>query len=256
MLQYIGRGLDRFGTRMRNLGYVLSNPCYAKVRSAKGSRELYKLLNRRWFYSPDIRGVVDVGANEGQSIRAIQALLPGVETYAFEPNPACASYLRSLDWEGAHIEVCAVACGSQEATLPLTVFKGDSGLSSLLDKTQALMDHCGGITVEEVIQVPVVRLDKAMQQCGVNRGPLMVKIDTQGYELEVLKGATHIMPNTAIVVCEVNLMPFYSEQCMFDALVAFMATQRFKLFDMGKVVRDGRTMRAAWVDMVFRNESW
>ena len=53
-------------------------------------------------------------------------------------------------------------------------------------------------------------------------------MDVQGYELEVLKGATESLKHIDYLMCEVNRAEVYEECCMIDELDSFLSNYNFK----------------------------
>lgn len=102
-------------------------------------------------------------------------------------------------------------------------------------------------------EVPAVRLDDVAQERGLE-GPFLVKVDTEGSELEVLKGAEHVLEDTPAVVLEVTLIDYFERGPRFADVVAFMATRGFAAYDI--VAGFNRPSDGAlWlVDMVFLRE--
>ena len=76
--QFISQKLVNFGNRLANLGYLIANPSYTQVRNGRGSADIYRLLNKKWFPKTDIKLVIDIGANEGQFIKTSLALMPDI----------------------------------------------------------------------------------------------------------------------------------------------------------------------------------
>ena len=67
--------------------------------------------------------------------------------------------------------------------------------------------------------------------------PNMVKLDTQGYELEVLRGASRVLASVEVVLLEVSLIPINKGAPSFAEVVRFMADRGFKLFDFCSQIR-------------------
>ena len=124
--------------------------------------------------------VFDVGANVGNKTRVFLGL--GARVVAFEPQANCVAELRArIGSRGDFtIEQCALGAKSGEATLYV---QANSVASSLLKSW-------GNRTIGHV-KVPVRTMDDMIHKYGV---PKYVKIDVEGYELEVLKGLSRCIP--------------------------------------------------------------
>jgi FkbM family methyltransferase len=125
--------------------------------------------------------VVDVGANVGYfSVLAADLGGAGSRVLAFEPHPRLFEMLTmtAASNPGAEILVQAAACGNApgSATLHVSPDERNSGLGSLR----------GDLHDTNCIAVAVVRLDDVCHARGIR--PDLVKIDAEGFELEVLQG--------------------------------------------------------------------
>lgn len=241
--------LNQLGNRIQNYGYLLANPSYASVRSGKGCAELYRLLNKNWFPKDKIQLVLDVGVNEGQFIKTSLALMPKVPVYAFEPNPGVIQRLQERDW-GDMVSLFPIALGSQAETLTLNVSQF-SPASSLLQNSNYLNSEFPETVTETTINVDVRRLDSILQEKGTLSTNLLLKIDVQGFELEVLKGAVSVFDQILVIVCEVNLAMLYEQQCTLDSILSFLEKHHYRLIDIGNPVRSRTTEEALYTDLAF-----
>lgn len=235
---------------MSGLGYVWQNPSYAEVRKNGGARDLYRLLNKPWLPATRIGTVLDVGANEGQFVKVAQVLFPHAPILAFEPNPHLAPSLeRSLSNSGAGA-LLPIACGRERAVLPLYVTKF-SPSASLLEPTALHIPDYPAAEIGETIQVKVERLDDVVRGNALARAPYLLKLDVQGFELEVLQGATGILPDVAVILCEVNAEGFYTGQAGFEQIYLFLRELGFKLVDIGEPIRARATGEVLYFDVAF-----
>jgi FkbM family methyltransferase len=247
-----GAFLEKLGQWISTLGYVLVNPSYAKVRRSGGARDLYRLLNKAWLQPQHIGTVLDVGANEGQFIKVARLLFPGASILAFEPNPRLMHCLQGLLPKSGMDAVFQIACGREAASMPLHLAKF-SPATSLLPSSSFRIPDFPTVETEETIEVKVERLDCVVGRHGVAPKPYLLKIDVQGFELDVLHGALGILPDVAVVVCEVNAVSFYEGQAGFEDIYAFMQRYNFKLVDIGEPIRTRETGEVLYVDVAFLN---
>ncbi len=249
----LSKFLTKIGTRIQNYGYLLDNPNYSQVRSGKGCADLYRLLNKDWFPRKQIQLVLDVGAHEGQFIKTALALMPEVMVYAFEPNPEAVKKLKMGDWNLEKVKIFPVALGSQKATLPLNISKF-SPSSSFFKVSDQLIAEFPEAETEQIITVDVERLDTILDNQDIKPGSILLKIDVQGFELEVLAGATDLFNQIAIIVCELNLAPLYEGQCTIESIVAFLRSHGYKLVDIGDPIRSRYNQEILYLDLAFKKE--
>ncbi|OUL19792.1 methyltransferase [Nostoc sp. RF31YmG] len=246
--------LNYLGVRIQNYAYILNNPTYLKVRNG-GCGTLYRLLNKEWFHRQQIQTVLDVGTNEGQFIKTALALLPNANIYGFEPNPEAIQKLENTHWDSDKVSILPIACGSTKTQLQLHVSKF-SPASSLLNMQKRHNDEFPGTETDKEIIVEVDRLDNIVPSLNSVQHPLLLKIDVQGFELEVLAGATGIFNQTPVIVCEVNLAELYENQCTVESLVAFMRQHQYRIFDIGNPIHSYHTQEVLYLDLAFKKESF
>jgi FkbM family methyltransferase len=144
-------------------------------------------LFRRFVTSASV--VFDVGANAGYFSLLSGEL--GASVHAFEPNPSVRALLRrSVALGSGDITVVPAACSDREGTTALYLSDpGNTGMSSVAAQS--------GRSVE----VGLVTLDRYAHRAGVR--PHLLKIDVEGHEREVLKGAgTLLEAARPIVIAE------------------------------------------------------
>lgn len=132
---------------------------------------------------------LDVGANVG-SYTVLASRVCGATTWAFEPDPLTVEHLTrniELNEVQAHVVVHEVALGADEADVVFTV-----GLDTV---NHVATDGQGGGRV-----VRQARLDSFMGDAE----PIMVKLDVEGYEHEVLKGAEDLLARPSLKAIELE----------------------------------------------------
>jgi FkbM family methyltransferase len=177
----------------------LAAPLHLAVESG-GLATYYEIALRRvyspapeWIPGPG-QTVVDVGANIG--VFALWAAGPVGSTgrlVAVEPNPKAATWLqRNVEPFGGRATVCEVACGEREAQLELMYPPNRLSVGSFLPRDDRT----------EVVSVPVRRLDDLLDEQSI--GPIdLLKIDVEGVEAAVLRGAKQSLARTRRLALEV-----------------------------------------------------
>jgi len=148
---------------------------------------------------------MDVGANVGQyALMAAKVVGNGGSVYAFEPSPNILTKLRynqSLN-ELEHLHVIPVALGPSSGTCDFYPADGyNQGIGSLLYHAG---DHHGERKTKP-IQVEVTTLDAFCANNAISRVDF-IKIDAEGYDLEVLKGAVHTLENNQGIIVMVEMV--------------------------------------------------
>jgi FkbM family methyltransferase len=133
---------------------------------------------------------LDIGANFGYYTGVMATLSGTGQIVAFEANPEIAScVMNSVEGNGwTNVDVNSIAVGAEDGTLPLTLSKHFQGSASLLHGEDHFLqwDSAENITV---CQVPVKTLDSMIKHDGWD----FIKIDIEGWEAEMWKGAKEVL---------------------------------------------------------------
>jgi FkbM family methyltransferase len=173
--------------------------------------------------------------------------LPNSVVYSFEPGAAAFRELTDRTAELADVHVFHLAVGA--ASGPQTLIETDySDMSSFLQPSPANWSSAVAKTV-----VHVTTLDEFCAAEGIESIDLL-KIDTQGYELEVLRGAPGLISGGAIrlIYLEVNFAELYEGLPSFDMLFRFLVDRGFRLVALYNYRSFAEPSSAAsWCDALF-----
>jgi FkbM family methyltransferase len=197
--------------QLRKLADWLDAPGYRDARRKRVPYELYRLFGRVNGWG-DVATVLDVGANRGHFSRSAVNCFPKATVHAFEPLEVCQDKLVKTANRFGHIEVHQLALGETPGTV--TMFENDyPDSSSLLPMTERHKELWPKTKNETKIKVKRETLDNLQNIIGP--GPHFMKLDVQGYELHVLKGAGGTLKNTLAVMCEVCFEGLYEDRRIF-----------------------------------------
>jgi FkbM family methyltransferase len=147
------------------------------------------LLSFLYSYLPT-RRVIDIGAHAGDVSEAL--LNAGYEVYAFEPSPAVYDRLVSRLGHRNEFHSFNLALGSVEGEMPLHSATDVTSANIYGDATlySSLVSHSmpDGLRFAECTNVRVQTLESAHRACLVPVDAGLVKIDTEGFDLEVIRG--------------------------------------------------------------------
>ncbi len=150
--------------------------------------------------------VIDVGANAGQFSLLVRDLFGPVPIVAFEPIPDIAAGIERA--VGPPILVVAKAAGSRDSTSTLFVTAAQDS-SSLFEPAERQLQLSRLSRVITTIEVEVVKLDDVV---AAEAGGILLKIDVQGGEVEVLRGATTLLAHVQWVYVEASFEELYAGQ--------------------------------------------
>lgn len=158
--------------------------------------------------------IMDVGANVGQSALRFASQFPQSTIYALEPFQAAFEALCLNLKSFPNVRPFRLAAGSQNG--PRSALRNEevaSQVNSLVDHRQAMLADKG--TAETI---ELVTLDDFCHQNGIASIDLL-KTDTEGYDLEVLKGGTKLLDQGRIkaIICEVGVSGDFCHTNLFEA---------------------------------------
>ncbi len=190
--------------------------------------------------------VFDVGANEGQFAREIRTGGYSGKIVSVEPlSSAHKRLLRrsegDMDWY-VH-PPCAV--GDHTGKIDLNI-AGNSESSSVLPMLAAHTNAAPESAYQGIETVPLTTLDLlGLEYFGQTTAPFL-KIDTQGYEWQVLDGAKEILPRVHGILLEVSFVPLYEGQRLWRESIERLEAEGFALWALQPVFADpvfGRTLQ-------------
>lgn len=193
--------------------------------------------------------VLDVGANRGQFALDVERALPSARVYSYEPIAAAASTYRAVFSNAPRCSVRQVALGATRGREVLHVSRHDDS-SSLLPIGDGQTTAFPGTEEASTIEVEVSTLDDELQSLELT-GPVLLKMDVQGFELEVLRGAVETLGETEWVYVEASFVELYDGQPLAADLIEWLRLHDFVLVDLGSITRVGA--RIVQADLLFQH---
>jgi len=141
---------------------------------------------------------LDVGGNLGNWSAAFLEKIPSAQIIAFEPSSEAFEHLQQRFAKVQSFRCINIALGNENKTATLFADKSASGLASLTERHMKHFDIDFGY--KENIQVST--LDNWLQNNGEDIQPNLMKVDVEGHELNVLKGATDALKNIELIQFE------------------------------------------------------
>jgi FkbM family methyltransferase len=172
----------------------------------------------------DVGSLIDVGANKGQFSLVVRSRFPNAEIHAFEPQETEFQIFRSV--VAGSVKHYTVALGAEPATAKFYV--ASRADSSSLFKPSKDHERVAGVTVSSSTTVPVVRLSDVIDVRTLT-APVLMKLDVQGGELDVLKGAADMLPFVDAIYTEASFVSLYERQPLAGEIIGFLAEHGFAL---------------------------
>jgi FkbM family methyltransferase len=212
---------------------ILPQKIYRKHvgRHEDNSLQLWSHISRN---IPLGKSILDIGAFKGDYAIAARENNATVEIYAFEPNPQSANILRIFS-EDFNIEVEELA-----------VAELNGSVSFLLNSKTSQMINPEEKSLENVIQVQATSLNSWVSEKRTS--PSLIKIDTEGAEAGILRGANFVLRHhQPIILCEV-----LSDKAGVDVMGALPKNYIYYHIDEN----NGIEARTLITRKVWRNHNW
>jgi FkbM family methyltransferase len=204
-----------------------------------------------------INCVIDVGANHGQFGMWLRRSGYKGWIISFEPVASNFEILQAVAKKNGPWRTFSYALGAEEGQREINVTAG-SDYSSFLRPREESQAVFYGNRVERTERVLVRRLDHVLKSCieGIPAPRMYLKLDTQGFDLEVLDGARSILPNILALQTEVSLRHIYQGMHSFAESVSCFQASGFEVIDFLTVSRDRDQLCAVEMDCLMARSGW
>ncbi len=182
------------------------------------------------------RVIFDVGANVGQSASLMSARFPESEIYSFEPSADTYQQLQRNVQQYDRVHCIQLALGASKKIAQMAL-DGSSDRSFLID--ESTQESPKDVSSESV---QVDTLDSFCSAKKIDRINFL-KIDTEGGDLDVLKGAAMLLKEHRVDIVEVEagMNPNNERHVPFETLKAFLESNKYYLFGIYEQVKEWPT---------------
>lgn len=173
------------------------------------------------------RLIFDVGAYRGDFARDALRVWPGCRIACFEALEARVEELNGWAATSPNIAVfpCLVGAATRDA-VPLNISETASSI---------LSEHISQNFQQRAYQMRSI--DDVIAAKFAAEAPDLLKIDVQGYELEVLKGAERTLPGIGAILVEVNLLDIHRDVPLIDEVIGWLAERHWAVYDICGLTR-------------------
>jgi FkbM family methyltransferase len=207
---------------------------------------------RAWLDRARIDLVIDVGGNTGQFASALRYIGYRGDIISFEPIPDAYAALaermkKDKHWQGRPLGIADFVGQGILNIMAETV------LSSFRRRSTQAADTADEIS--ERLAVSVRTLESIIDEMSlVSRLPhTLVKSDTQGYEMEVLRGLGRYIKQVKLILCEISSIQTYDNAPFMTELIDFLHEQGFHAVSFSPV--NGDSVRPVEFDYLCVNEA-
>jgi FkbM family methyltransferase len=201
-----------------------------------------------------INFVIDVGANAGQYGTKLREAGYNFHISSFEPLEKSFLELKIKAAKYKDWYVYNFAAGSKHEELMINVSENLVS-SSLLGMTTFSKQAEPKSQYYTKQKIKVIPLEGFFHDKGINGKNIFLKMDVQGYELEVLKGYDSLLSKTSVVQLEMSFVPLYESGPLYDTIFSFFKERNFEVYTIIPGFRDPQTGRMLQADGIFINKA-
>ncbi|WP_050995743.1 FkbM family methyltransferase [Bradyrhizobium genomosp. III] len=180
--------------------------------------------HKQAFEGADYKTIVDIGANVGQFALFARERFPSAKIFSFEPLDDCWDIFKRLFQSSDNVRLYpyAVAANDGEASLNVTTAKDSSSILA----PSATQVEVFGTAIEHTKKIEVRRLGSVLRNEDIT-GPALLKIDVQGFELDVLQGCEELLSLFDAVYVEASYLELYCGQALVTDVIEFLRKHDF-----------------------------
>lgn len=212
--------------------------------------ELQRVQLPALFEMYGVNCVLDVGAHEGEYAKRLRAGGYRGRIISFEPVPTAFAELERAAADDRDWHVHQIALGREDDKMTMNTVPGT--LSSLREPTNFGARRYKRLRDPDPVEVEVRRLDGMLDEllAGLEEARPYLKLDTQGFDLDVFAGAGDRIGEFAGMQSELALMQIYEGMPRLPEALAVYEAAGFDVAAMYPVSRQGKTARVLEFDCV------
>jgi len=220
------------------------------IRRTKGLNSLeYRVMHL--FDAFEINKVFDIGASKGQYGAWLRRAGYKGKIISFEPvKQAHDQLIKKSRNDKNWVIPPPVALGDENARKEMNVSQNLAS-NSFLDISDTHLKSAQSARYVSAETVEIRRLDSIADEYMEPDDHLFMKIDVQGYEDRVLKGAEGILPEILGIQVELSSVPLYKGQVLFDKVMNYVLNMGFELYELIPGLRDRKSGRLYQFDGIF-----
>lgn len=232
-----GRAVNRL---LRPLGgrlvHLKALPCGRRIKMMRHHR---------------IETVLDVGGNIGLYGAELRKSGYTGRIISFEPTDRAFRELASRAQADGHWTVSKTAIGESDGEATIHVAANHAESSSLLPMLELHKECAPRSFFVSDEKVALKTLNSALEGILQPHERVLLKIDTQGCEHMVLRGASEILPQVELIECELSFVPLYDGQMLFREMLDLLEASGFSPVQIFPGFTDPRTGYTLQVDGIF-----
>ncbi|GAB1452499.1 FkbM family methyltransferase [Draconibacterium sp.] len=199
--------------------------------------------------------LLDIGANTGQFAKKMRNLGYTKKIISFEPLKDAFKVLNGSVSNDKNWTAHNYAIGDEDITGVINV-SGKSDCSSILNMLPSQMDSAAGLEYVAKQEIEIKKLDTIFDTLVSESDNIMMKIDTQGYEKNVIDGAIESLKKIRIIQLEMSIVPLYENEMLLVEMIKYIEDKGFQLYSLENGHYNRNTGQLLQVDGIFVNKKF
>lgn len=198
----------------------------------------------------NIDTIFDIGANIGQYAKNMRELGYSKRIISFEPLNDAFEILKKAALKDNKWIVNNFALGNEDGKSVINI-AGNSYSSSILNMLPLHIEGApksGYISQQDIV---IKKLDSIFNNFSNTKDKVMLKIDTQGFEKNVIEGAAMSLNNVMIIQLEMSILPLYENEMLFIEMIEYLNNKGFHLFSLENGFSNPDSGQLLQVDGIF-----
>lgn len=213
----------------------------------------YYIVRTLIHYKIDL--VLDVGANTGQFSEKIINFGYKKKIISFEPMLKAHRELSIKSKKFKNWEIYdRVGIGKKKGVKILNISK-NSVSSSILEINKIHLKQEPNAKFISKEKINLISLDYLLKKKFFKKKRIFLKIDTQGYEKEIIKGASKVLNNLHCIMLETSITPMYKGEESYTKIIKFMKKKGFYVWAIERGFSNKNTGRVNQLDIIFVNKN-
>lgn len=194
--------------------------------------------------------VIDVGANVGQYSLKLRKYGYQGDIYSFEPIITTFNLLEENSKQDNKWHIQNFALGANNGQESINISQNTES-SSIFNINEIHTQNAPKAKYIGKETITIKKLDDIFPEICSNKKGIFLKIDTQGYEMEVLKGAEKSLEKITGLQIEMSLIKLYENEILFDEIISYLKSRKFNLCQIETGIVDNNTGNLLQFDGIF-----
>jgi len=198
--------------------------------------------------------LIDVGSNEGQFAKKIIEFGYTNQIISFEPIKSIHKKLYENSKKYKNWTSKRLGFGKINSLKSINISQNSVSSSILqIKKIHTEIEPHSKFVGKEKIRI--IKLDNFLNKKKFSKKKIFLKIDTQGYEKNIILGSKKVLKQISCIMLELSLTPLYKNEASFFEMVNLLKKFGFKIWSIERGFADKTTGRVLQVDVIFINNN-